>query len=171
MAQQPFWTCPVRATGDDLSSGVGAHTRPGRFDHKRARSRSRSSFRRILPEVVSGSSSTNSISRGTSYAARRSRTSAFSSAASASDGDARDDERLDRLGPHLVRDPDHRRQRDRRVADEALLDLASRTSDLAGVTPNSKTWRCLELPWPRSLKASRARVGLFSSAAGAFDIG
>ena len=41
----------------------------------------------------------------------------------ASDGRRSDDEGLDRLAADLVRDPDHRRKRHRRVADKALLDL------------------------------------------------
>jgi hypothetical protein len=88
-------------------------------------------MRRIFPGCRTAAAlSTNSISRGTSYAARRSRTSAFSSAPAPSDG-GRDDERLDRLAAHLVRDADHRRQRHGRVADEALLDLA-RADAVAG---------------------------------------
>ncbi len=93
----------------------------------RSASRRRSSRRRILPVVVSGSSGTNSTSRGYSWAARRVFTKPARSAFSASaGGDLRPelDEGLHDLGADLVghaHDADHGHGG---VLHQAFLDLA-----------------------------------------------
>ena len=83
--------------------------------------------RRILPVTVSGSSATNSISRGTSYGASRVRTCSWSSAASS--GEPRHPATVTTnaftTSPRTASGtPIDGRDRHRRMPDQALLDLA-----------------------------------------------
>ena len=116
-----------RASPPDVP-GLGFEPRLGRLPSLSApSSRRRSSARRILPVTVSGSSSTNSIARGTSKGASRLRTCCCSSATSSADPvtpGTEDDERLHHLAAHRIGNPDRGSDGDGRVADEALLDLA-----------------------------------------------
>ena len=80
-----------------------------------------------LPVVVIGNSLMKATSRGYSCAESRVRTKSRTSPASASEAvEARleHDECLDDLGAHRIRLADHGRERDRRMLDQAVLDLA-----------------------------------------------